>query len=93
MVLRGRTLGLRPLPPSRQRKFLQPQFVPPKPVVSRASDAELGALIHTVDNRRCPVCDSGGPMGIFALGVRWPCGHTRSLPAAPTGSNGKKRTS
>lgn len=62
-------------------------------LVGRATNAELGKEIHKVPDRLCPVCEKTGLMRICERGVRWPCGHTRSLPPPPTGSNGKTRTS
>lgn len=43
---------------------------------------QLGNRIHVIDNpvAACPVCAHGGPVQVFAAAVRWPCGHTRSVP-------------
>lgn len=78
MVLRARAL-----PPPRNRGYRQASYAPAKPVIGYASDEELGEQIHSGGNRHCPVCDATGLMRIYDHGVRWPCGHSRSLPGLP----------
>jgi hypothetical protein len=54
-------------------------------VVGRMSKRRLGALINVVDDPlfECPECWTPGPVEVYAPAVRWPCGHTRSLPPLP----------
>lgn len=51
-------------------------------VIGRTPKDRLGVQLNLVDRPAfpCPECDTDGPMGVYVLAVRWPCGHTRSLP-------------
>lgn len=42
----------------------------------------LGGLLNTVRVATfpCPQCTTTGPLQVYVPAVRWPCGHTRSLP-------------
>jgi hypothetical protein len=51
-------------------------------VIGRVPASELGALLNVVERPTfpCPECDIRGPLAVYVPAVRWPCGHTRSLP-------------
>lgn len=55
---------------------------PARVVLGRVPVSKLGQLLNTVRQARfpCPKCDTGGPLEVYVPAVRWPCGHTRSLP-------------
>jgi hypothetical protein len=52
------------------------------PRVRRRPRNSLGRFLNQVDVPvfDCPACSQGGPLEVFVLAVRWPCGHTRDLP-------------
>jgi hypothetical protein len=55
-------------------------------VIGRTPANRLGVLLNLVDHPAfpCPRCDTGGPLAVYLPAVRWPCGHTRSLPPIQT---------
>jgi hypothetical protein len=57
-------------------------------VIGCTPKTRLGVLLNLVDRPAfpCPECDTGGPLAVYVPAVRWPCGHTRSLPPIHTNS-------
>lgn len=59
-------------------------FISQPAAIGRIPREKLGACINTVARHPfpCPAhdCDMVGPIEVYSEAVRWPCGHTRSLP-------------
>lgn len=55
-------------------------------VIGRTPTSRLGVMLNLVDHPAfpCPECDVTGPLAVYVPAVRWPCGHTRSLPPIHT---------
>jgi hypothetical protein len=55
-------------------------------VIEQVPKARLGLLLNTVERPTvpCPACSTSGPLAVYLPAVRWPCGHTRSLPPIQT---------